>query len=44
VNAPEGGFSGRLASLHEGTRFWKWCVALALLFLAAEVLLLRLWK
>ena len=27
-----------------GVVFWRWCVVLALLFLAAEVLLLRFWK
>jgi hypothetical protein len=27
-----------------GTTLWRWCLILALLFLAAEVLLLRLWR
>jgi len=39
-----GDLTARLVSLHEGTRYWKICVALALLFLAAEVVLLRFWK
>ena len=28
----------------QGIRFWKWCLILALIFLALETLLLRLWK
>ena len=28
----------------QGIRFWKWCLILALLFLAIETLLLRFWK
>jgi hypothetical protein len=30
--------------LDRGTALWKWCLALALLFLAIEVFLLRWWK
>ena len=32
-----------LAELDQGKKLWKWCVVLALLFLAAEIALLRLW-
>ena len=28
----------------QGIRFWKWCLILALIFLAIETLLLRFWK
>jgi hypothetical protein len=28
----------------QGIRFWKWCLILALILLAVETLLLRLWK
>lgn len=33
-----------LADMSRGTKLWKWCILFALLFLAAEVLLLRFWK
>ncbi|TVR79015.1 MAG: hypothetical protein EA412_07235 [Chitinophagaceae bacterium] len=33
-----------MVSLNFGSDFWKWCIAIALLFLAFEILLLRLWK
>lgn len=33
-----------LAELDQGKKLWKLCVILALVFLATEVLLLRLWK
>jgi len=32
------------SDLGYGKKFWKWCVLLVLLFLAAETALLRLWK
>ncbi|TND04834.1 MAG: hypothetical protein FD123_3771 [Bacteroidetes bacterium] len=33
-----------LAEIDLGVRLWKWCIWLALIFLLAEVLLLRLWN
>ena len=33
-----------LADIGQGKKLWKWCIALVLLFLAAETALLRLWK
>ena len=28
----------------KGITFWKWCLILALVFIALEILLLRIWK
>lgn len=36
--------SGALSDLNQGKRYWKWCIVLALLFLAAEIALIRFWK
>jgi hypothetical protein len=36
--------TGLVAEVNQGIVLWKWCVLLALLFLLAEVLLLRFWK
>lgn len=33
-----------LREMNEGTRLWKWCIIFALLFLIAEILLLKLLK
>ncbi len=33
-----------IKQLNKGIVLWKWCIILALLFLGAEVLLLRFWK
>jgi hypothetical protein len=44
LEAPESGLTGSLTELDQGKRLWKLCVVLALLFLAAEVLLLRYMK
>jgi hypothetical protein len=35
------GLLSNMSELDQGKKFWKWCVLLALLFLGAEVLLLR---
>ena len=32
------------SSINEGTRLWKYCIILVLIFLAFEVLLLKFWK
>ena len=37
-------FSNGIKERYLGVPLWKYCLALALLFLAAEVLLLRFWK
>lgn len=33
-----------VGELERGTVLWKWCIILTLIFLAIEILLLRLWK
>ena len=33
-----------ISSHQQGKKLWKWCILLALLFLAAEIALIRLWK
>lgn len=44
LNAIEGSVTKQLSELSEGIRLWKWCIMLAMLFLAFEVLLLRFLK
>lgn len=36
--------TARIEEQSQGTPLWRWCLTLALCFLAAEILLLRLWK
>jgi hypothetical protein len=36
--------SARIEARSQGTPLWRWCLILALLFLAAEALLLRFWR
>ena len=36
--------TARIEEQSQGTPLWRWCLILALAFLAGEVLLLRLWK
>jgi len=36
--------TGKIQQQSRGIQLWKWCLILALIFLAVEVLLLRLWK
>jgi len=36
--------TARIEEQSQGTALWRWCLILALAFLAGEVLLLRLWK
>ena len=33
-----------LSDISQGKKLWKWCILLALLFLATETIFLRLWK
>lgn len=48
VSIIEGGtaqdFSEIITTQSKGTPLWKWCLVLALIFLALETLLLRFWK
>ncbi len=44
VSSSNAGVSGVLSELNRGTPLWKWCLILTLLFLAAEIALLRFWK
>ena len=37
-------FRAEVTQRSQGTQLWKWCLVLALLFLAAESLLLRFWR
>jgi len=37
-------FKQAIMQISEGIRLWKWCILLALLFLAAEIALIRFWK
>ncbi|MEP7170652.1 MAG: hypothetical protein ABI855_14875, partial [Bacteroidota bacterium] len=36
--------TSQLMELNEGIRLWKWCIIFVLIFLAAEILLLKFWK
>ncbi len=36
--------TGTIQDRSQGVKLWRWCLILALLFLGAEVLLLRFWK
>ncbi len=42
--AAEANFTALVGEQNQGTPLWRWCVWLALAFLAIEVLLLRFWK
>ena len=44
VEAGHKELTSTLTELDQGKKLWKLCIILALVFLAAEVLLLRLWK
>lgn len=44
LEAGDKGLTAALTEINEGIKLWKWCIWLALLFLLAEVLLLRFWK
>lgn len=44
ISVDEGSIQTAVAEINMGKRYWKWCIVLALLFLAAEVLFLRFWK
>ena len=40
----EANFTAVVGEKNQGVALWRWCVMLALLFLAAETLILRFWK
>lgn len=40
----EANFTAVVGEKNQGISLWRWCIILALLFLAAEVLILRFWK
>ncbi len=42
LDKPEQNLSGIVTQLNEGTPLWKLCVIFALIFLAAEIILIRL--
>ncbi|MEZ4985544.1 MAG: BatA domain-containing protein [Saprospiraceae bacterium] len=42
--ANDNAISTEISERSQGIALWKWCILLALLWLAAEVLLLRFWK
>ena len=44
VNANEVSFKSALNEIESGKKYWKICVILALIFLAAEIALIKLWK
>jgi hypothetical protein len=44
LESADNSFSASITELDQGKRLWKWCLLLALLFLAAEILLLRFLK
>jgi len=44
ISATEQNLTGEFSSINEGTRLWKYCILLVLLFLAFEILLLKFWK
>jgi Aerotolerance regulator N-terminal len=40
----EANFTAVVGEQNQGTALWRWCIILALVFLAAETLILRFWK
>ena len=44
INTDNDVLSRQLEKVSEGRKFWKWCILLTLLFLACEIVLLRLWR
>jgi hypothetical protein len=44
MNAEKAEIVNHFSQLSEGIRLWKYCIILALLFLAIEVLLLKFWR
>jgi hypothetical protein len=44
INASEGSLQNEVKSANQGTQLWKLCLILALVFLAAEILLIRFFR
>ncbi|MEJ7691814.1 BatA domain-containing protein [Daejeonella sp.] len=44
ITPQPGSMQGRVKSINQGTSLWKLCIILSLLFLAAEILLIRFYK
>ena len=44
LDASKPGFANTLTELSEGKKYWKLCIILCLLFLALEVIIVRVWK
>ncbi len=44
IESVDTGFSEVLDDIQKGKQLWKWCIALALFFILAEVLIARFWK
>lgn len=44
IDNVESGFAEVLDEIQKGKQLWKWCIALALFFILAEVLIARFWK
>ncbi len=44
INSVEGSMQNEVKSARQGTQLWKLCLILALMFLAAEILLIRFYK
>lgn len=44
ITPPPGSMQSRVKSINQGTSLWKLCIILSLLFLAAEILLIRFYK
>jgi len=44
INTQKENVSNAISKINQGVLFWKFCIILALIFLAFEALLLRLWK
>ncbi len=44
LNPKPGSMQGAVKSINQGTSLWKFCVILSLLFLAAEILLIRFYQ
>jgi hypothetical protein len=47
INIPDGNpesIAANFSEINQGVRLWKYCIMLALLFLAFEIALLKFWK
>src|SRR5690606_11655644 len=44
IESDETDFTELIREANQGRPLWRWCIALALFFLACEIALIRLWK